>query len=328
MPLVSVIMPVYNGERFLAQAIESILAQSFTDFELLIVDDASTDNSAEIIRSYAARDDRLRMLAHEHNRGQGAAQSTGAAAAAGEFITLMDCDDVSLPQRLELQVGCLRQNGDIGALGACCLAMNGDLSEALFDFIVPPEHALIAFNLFFGASFVGATVMYRAEVLQAVGGFANHRRHSPDLDVSMRLLWRGQTRFANLPDKLLLYRRHGEAKTVAETEKSRIASRQIRAEMLERLWGEAPATTLDLLHRLRMQEGLGWAERRHGKRDLRRLIDSLISHKLVDADDRALLLAAMNQRLEQASPKWRQKFGYWRRYRLPWLSPDRFGLYD
>ncbi len=322
MPTVSVIMPVYNGGEYLGEAIDSILAQTFEDFELIIVDDCSTDGSAEVIAGYAKWDSRIRALRHERNRGQGAAQSTGLAEASGDFITLMDADDVSPPQRLATQVEYLRVHLEIGAVGACCRAMNHDLSETLFEFHVPRVHALIAFNLFFGASIVGATLMTRAEHLKAAG-YAEERRHSPDLDLSMRLLWHERIRFANLPKSLLLYRRHAGAKQNAESQGIAEASRQIRGAMLERLWGGAPSGTLDRFERLRRQEKLTWAERRQSKRDLRRLIEALLSHGLVEAQDRALLVDAMNRRLEEASPRLWQKFCYWRRHRLAWLFPDR-----
>ena len=142
-PQLSVIMPVYNGEKYLAEAIESILAQSFTDFELLIVDDASGDGSAQIIRSYERRDNRIRFIQLEQNMGVADARNRGIAAATGKFITFMDDDDISLPKRLEKQVEFLQSNPDIGAVGTCCRFVNHDLAPTFFDFIVPQQHALI-----------------------------------------------------------------------------------------------------------------------------------------------------------------------------------------
>ena len=158
-------MPVYNSERYLAEAIESILAQTFTDFELLIVDDASNDGSAEIAQRYAALDTRIRFFQHERNMGQAPALNTGLAEATGDFITNMDSDDISLPRRLEKQVRFLQTHPQIGAAGVCAQAKNEDMTKSLFDFKVPQEHALIALNLFFGASFVGATVVTRSEFI-------------------------------------------------------------------------------------------------------------------------------------------------------------------
>ena len=96
MPLVSVIMPVYNGKRYLAEAIESILAQTFTDFEFIIIDDGSNDRSPQIALSYAEQDDRIRLIKLESNRGVADARNQGMAVASGEFIAVMDCDDHSL----------------------------------------------------------------------------------------------------------------------------------------------------------------------------------------------------------------------------------------
>ena len=103
-------MPVYNGEKYLAEAIESILTQTFADFEFVIVDDGSQDGSAAIIRDYAKRDERIRVIRHERNQGVTTARNSGIAASRGEFIAAMDHDDISLPQRLEKQVDFLQSH--------------------------------------------------------------------------------------------------------------------------------------------------------------------------------------------------------------------------
>ncbi len=165
MALVSVIMPVYNGEKYLAEAIDSILVQTFTDFELLIVDDGSQDGSAEIIRSYEKRDRRIRFFQLEENMGAATARNRGISAAGGEYVTSMDCDDVSLPERLQKQVDFLQSNPNIGGLGTCARMVHEDLKTTIGNFNVPQQHAHIALNMFVGASFVGATVMLRRHFL-------------------------------------------------------------------------------------------------------------------------------------------------------------------
>ena len=162
MPLVSVIMPVYNGEKFLAEAIESILAQTFRDFELLIIDDGSRDRSYEMIDSYRQLDSRIRCIRLEANMGQAFARNQGYDAAIGALLANMDCDDICLPQRLMQQVEFMRTNPAVGVLGTCGLVKNSDLSHTYFDYLVPEQHALIALHLFFGASFLGASVMFSA----------------------------------------------------------------------------------------------------------------------------------------------------------------------
>ena len=313
-PLVSVIMPVYNGELYLAEAIESILTQTFTDFEFLIVDDGSRDASAAIIRDYARRDSRIRFLQHERNLGPGAAQNTGFAVATGTYIANMDSDDISLPRRLEKQVRFLENHPQIGALGVCAQAKNEDLTVELFDLNVPQAHALIAFNLFHGASFVGATVVVRKKYMNLVGGYTNDRRLPNDLDLSCRLLRQTSIRFANLPERLYLYRRHKRAIGVAATGEQSAGERSVRSGLVRQLWGEAPPGVIDRFQRLRYQRKINWLDRRAAKSDMRRLIDALIAHNCVEPEDKPMLIAAMNRRLEEASPRVWQKFCHWRRH--------------
>ncbi len=316
MPLVSVIMPVFNGEKYLSEAIESILTQTYTNFELLIVDDGSTDASAAIIRDYAERDSRIRFLKHERNLGTGTAQNTGFAVATGAYIANMDHDDISLPTRLEKQVRFLENHPQIGAAGVCAQAKNQDLTTTLFDFNVPQEHALIAFNLFHGASIVSPTVVMRANYLNLVGGYTNDGTKAADLDLACRLLWQTSIRFANLPECLYLFRRHKRAIGVATVGEQSEEERSIRAGLLRLLWGETPPGAVDRFQLLRFQQKLNWRDRRAAKSDMRRLIDALIAHDCVEPDDEPLLIAEMNQRLEQASPRIWQQFCHWRRHRL------------
>ncbi|MDE2635255.1 MAG: glycosyltransferase family 2 protein, partial [Chloroflexota bacterium] len=313
-PLVSVIMPVYNGERFLAEAVDSILTQTYTNFELLIVDDGSTDASARIIREYAARDCRIRFLQHERNLGPGSAQNTGLAVANGALIANMDSDDISLPLRLEKQVRFLENHPKIGALGVCAQAKSEDMATSLFEFNVPQEHALIAFNLFHGASFVGPTVVVRAQFLNLVGGYTNDRMKTADLDLACRLLCQTSIQFANLPECLYLYRRHKRAIGVATMGEQSAEERGIRAGLVRHLWGEAPPGVVDRFQSLRFQRKLNWLDRRAAKSDMRRLIDALIVHNCVDPEDRPLLIAEVNRRLEQASPRIWQQICHWRRH--------------
>jgi hypothetical protein len=113
---VSVVMPVYNGEKHLREAIDSILAQSFTDFELVMVNDGSTDRGVEIIESY--HDPRIRLIENSLGKGVVGARNTGIAHARGEYIAMMDCDDIACPTRLEEQVAFLDAHPDYGMVGA------------------------------------------------------------------------------------------------------------------------------------------------------------------------------------------------------------------
>ena len=117
-PTVSVVMPVYNRSDLVGRAIESILNQTFTDFEFIIVDDGSTDNTPDVVRSYAKKDKRIRFLSYGQNRGVGYARQYGLDAARGEFVAVMDSDDLSLPDRLAATVRFLRKNPEfVGVSG-------------------------------------------------------------------------------------------------------------------------------------------------------------------------------------------------------------------
>ena len=156
--------------------------------------------------------------------------------------------------------------------------------------------------------------MARREILLAAGGYEDSRNIAADRELFSRLF--AITRFANLPEALYAYRRHGEQKS--ETMRRQQASEVLAIDRrwLAGLWGEAPSETLTRFRRLNLPEKLSWTERRAAKRDLRRLIRSLIKHNLVDQDDEPLLVAAMNRRLERTSPRIWQQFCHWRRSRF------------
>src|SRR6185369_4386478 len=109
-PLISVVLPVYNGEKYLAEAIDSILGQTLTDFELIIIDDGSTDNSLAILKQYKQRDNRIRLIARE-NRNLATTLNDLIDLAQGEWVARMDQDDIALPHRFEKQLQWLEQTG-------------------------------------------------------------------------------------------------------------------------------------------------------------------------------------------------------------------------
>lgn len=314
-PLVSIVMPVYNDEDYVAAAIESILAQTFTDFELIIVDDGSQDRSPQIAREHMNRDGRIRLIELERNQGETVARNIGIAAATGDFVAGMDSDDISLPERLQKQVSFLHVNKHIGAVGVHAKVVDADL-QLLFHKRPPQVHANLMLHQFIeGYPFVSASVMFRRPLLQAVGGYDESMGNyaGADMDMMMRLM--GRTRFANIAEGLYLYRMHRQPTATAQSERKRHAE-IIRQRRLERLWGEAPDASLVRFHRLYRRQKLSWKERRAAKRDLRRLIDAMLAKNWAGPADMPLMIADMNNRLEQASPRIWQKFCHWRRHRF------------
>ena len=307
-------MPVYNGERYLAEAIESILGQTLSDLELIIVDDCSTDGSVAIIRDYAERDERVRMIQHERNLGEGPTRNSGIAASRGEFIAVMDCDDVSLPQRLEKQVDFLQSHPDIGLVGTCVQQVKKDLTAPSFR-EYPQQHALIVWRWGFGIRAVGgATFLARRETLISAGGYKQSRIIMPDHELFSRLFW--QTRFANLSEALYLYRFHENQITKTRADELQLADIALRHDWLSCLLGDAPRDSIDRLERMRRGKKFGWRERRLLRRDVERLIDALVAAKILVASDMPLIEAEMNKRLESTTPRLWQMFLHWRRHRF------------
>lgn len=320
MPLVSVVMPVYNSEKYLAEAIGSVLAQTFTDFELIIVDDASQDRSREIIDAYRSRDKRIRLIALERNLGGADTRNQALDTAAGEFIAMMDADDVCLPQRLQKQVERMRRDSAIGLLGAGAQAVDEGL-RSLYRFNLPERHALIVYNIFVASFLIHPTVMARRDLLVSAGGYERGRRTAYDTELWARLLWR--TRFANLPDTLLLYRRH-EAQTHTTRDAAlKEQAWEARARLLKRLWGEAPRATLMRFERMRRDESLPWLERRKARADMTRLLEAMIAAGLIDAEDRRLVATHIQRRLEATTPRIWQKFCHWRRHNFGETRSER-----
>ncbi len=126
-PKVSVIMPVYNRERYVAQAIESVLNQTFGDFELLIVDDGSSDHSPEIIEDYAKKDKRIRCAFHKENRGVSAARNTALETARGDWIAVIDSDDAWHPERLEKLLRIVEEGFFVADELLLCFDRDGEL---------------------------------------------------------------------------------------------------------------------------------------------------------------------------------------------------------
>ncbi len=171
-PKVSVILTSFNNGKYLGEAIDSILAQSFEDFELILVDDCSNDDSVEIIRTYEKRYSRIKSVLLDSNTGMSGARNRGYDFADGEYIAYMDSDDVSLPTRLQKQVDFLEQKPEIGAVGVWVRRTNDRTKHTMIR-KCPPEHAIIVFNIFNGErlQILSGTMMIRREFLEEIGGW-------------------------------------------------------------------------------------------------------------------------------------------------------------
>jgi len=196
-------MAVYNGERFLRLSIESILFQTFADFEFIIVDDGSTDKTWSILCDYA--DSRIRLIQNEENIGLTRSLNKGSALVQGEFIARMDADDISHPLRLEKQYAYMNDHPDVGVLG--CQMEQIDVNGRKIDnFHAPLFHEAIAWKMLFETSIAHPTVMMRRRDFTEAGGYDPSFIYAQDLELWSRMVH--VTWFANLPESLHSRRWH------------------------------------------------------------------------------------------------------------------------
>ena len=205
-PAISVVMPLYNTERHLRAALDSVLAQTFTDFEVIAVDDGSKDGTLAILREYEARDSRLRMISRP-NTGIVGALNDGLAMARAEFIARMDGDDLCLPNRFAKQVDYLRQHPECVLVGSQVMLIDPE-----GDAICPHRQTRFTHeeidhdHLNRGWPVIHPAVMMRRNAVQTIGGYREQYKWLEDLDLFLRLAEIGK--LANLPDTLLKYRLH------------------------------------------------------------------------------------------------------------------------
>jgi len=222
----SVILPVYNAEQYLDLAIDSVLEQSFGDFELLILNDGSTDSSEEIIDYFVGKDERCKKLSWP-NQGLISTLNRGLREAKGEIIFRMDADDICKPSRFEKQWNYLQENPECVAIGSQVLLIDSD-GLAIKEFPCIENHEKIdAENLKgTGSIITHPTVAMRKSSVELVGGYCDKYEHAEDLDLFLKLAEVG--RLANLPEVLLEYRQHassiGYSKRAEQLASARLAA--------------------------------------------------------------------------------------------------------
>ena len=236
-PRISVILPAYNATQYIEQAIESILNQTFADFELIILNDGSTDNTPEIIKRYADADKRIVFVDNKVNQGLIAVLNQGLDMARGEFIARMDSDDISLPQRFEKQVAYLEAHPDVGVLGT--------LIQGFGKFNLPGIQipVVTALDLLKDSYVAHPSVMIRKSILDKYNLRYNpDYKHCEDLELWSRMIF--LTKIHNIMEVLLMYRITGNNISTQNWEYQQNLSKQIRNGLRRRL-AAAGKTQLD-----------------------------------------------------------------------------------
>ena len=224
-PRVSVVMAVHDGARWVRDGVGSLLAQTFADFELLVVDDGSTDDTADVLRSID--DPRLRVLHNARNLGLAASLNRGLVAARGELVARQDVDDRSTPHRLARQVAFMDAHPDVALVGSWYTEIDAD-GAPLAAHRLPTAHADILWALHLYSPFVHSAVLWRrVPVRDAVGEYDERLTYSMDFDLWRRIADRFPV--ANLPEPLLELRVHDTSMTATYGERA-TEGRRMRAE--------------------------------------------------------------------------------------------------
>ena len=245
-PRVSVITPVFNGERFLAEAVESILAQTFTDFEYLLVDDASTDGSPAILARYAQLDQRAVVLHNAINVNHSNAINTALNVARGEFVAMLDADDLAHPERLARQVRFLEEQPAVGVVGAQVHQIDG-AGRVRHGMAFPVTCELARWSILFATPVLHSAAMMRHDLLQQIGGYSVQWRYANDYSLWAELI--GRTGIANLPETLVSYRRHDQqTSSVYTTPQQGEVWLLIYRMLVERLTLRAPLDDIGVLY--------------------------------------------------------------------------------
>jgi len=239
-PEVTVLMPVYNGERYLNEAMDSILKQSFGDLEFLIINDGSEDGSAGIIKSYD--DPRIRLVNNGCNRKLIYTLNRGISLARGDYIARMDCDDISLPERIARQVAFLDAHDKVGICGTW-VRSTGETDDVTFKY--PTKDAEIRSRLIFESPFAHPSVMMRKASLETSGLLYDEAYpHAEDYGLWQSAMNRFE--FANIGDVLLLYRLHDNRICRTKGGEQKRSSDAIRLKQIESLGIEPSAEELEI----------------------------------------------------------------------------------
>ncbi len=210
---ISVLMAVYNGKPYLRQAVESVLAQSYSDFEFLVIDDNSNDESLDILKSY--HDPRIRIVQNFTNQGQTVSLNTGLRYARGEYIARIDADDIALPHWLQSQINFLENNGEVDVLSAGLVMFDEKgLGRAYFS---PSCREDILLKAVIKSPINHGSALIKKTAILNIGGYNNKYKIAADYDLWTNFLkWNG--RIASNPDIVMAIRRRAES----ESEKNKL----------------------------------------------------------------------------------------------------------
>lgn len=297
-------MSIKDGGKYLREAVESILAQTFTDFEFIIINDGSTDQTAKILDGYT--DPRIVRLKNEKNVGLAASLNKGIAVARGDYIARMDADDICAPDRLKAQFNYLEKHTKVDVLGGAIEIMDRN-GMVLSSLKFPETNPVIQWSFCYYCPIVHPAVMVRRQVLLDAGGYRNVWPHAEDYDLWVRIS--KNAHFANLSQVLLKLRKHETNITVLNVDKNLESSAQISREYVSRLLDKK--VSLEVIEILWNQQ-VGQPDQ---VQQAVKLIDDLylyfLSNTLLKRSERNYIRKETSRRLIQLSSGFVRSFGVW-----------------
>ena len=278
-PKLTVLMTVFNGERYLKECIDSVLNQTFKDFEFLIIDDCSTDSSIDIINSY--KDKRIRVIENQKNLSQVKSLNMGLDEASGEYVARIDQDDLMIENRLERQLDFLNKRPDIAVVGTWGEVM--DARGQVFERSRLPirQEEIIGSVLFCGYFLMHPSVMFRKDSVVSAGKYKESLSLSEDFDLWARLLLKGY-KLANIPEFLIRFRYHKKSSSRLFPEKRLNNARSSISNFISVIIGEGSNPKLDKLSNVLINTGLMnkgfWSNGREAAdlKDIIYLLDTLL----------------------------------------------------
>lgn len=235
---VTVLLPVYNGETYLLEAIESILNQTFTDFEFLIIDDGSTDNTWDILNKF--NDSRIRLIKNNQNMGITKTLNKGLQLARGNYVARMDADDICFPERLQRQKAFLDDNLNFAMVGSWIEVID-EVGRKIKRINFPIVSYCLRWRLLYTNTFVHSAVMFRKNAVLDIGGYLDNYRHAEDYDLWSRLSTHWKV--ANIPAVLVSWRSCRESVSVKNANKQKEKTEQIAERNMSYVIGKHPDQT-------------------------------------------------------------------------------------
>lgn len=239
MPLLTVIMPVYNGEKFLKESIDSVLNQTFSDFKLLVLDDNSQDQTAKILEDYQHKDSRIEVITKSKNVGPANLRNEGIEIAKTEFIALLDADDIALPTRFEKQIDFLNTNSEYGVCGTW-FTFFGDKENKTIKH--HEAHDTLKVEMLSNCCIGNPTVMFKKSHL---GDLRFDNQYVPAEDYGLWSQLIANTKFHNIQESLLFYRWHPNNISQTKADNLRTSEVLIRAKQLEHIGIQSTDPDLD-----------------------------------------------------------------------------------